>query len=232
MAAEPDRNGIMLLRLDESCVVAVGDDDVAAVREELRGLDPADVFTAHMARRLAGADAAVHGPSWHGYVTPRTFRGAPDPAVVRLDPADRRLTNFLRAAGQAGWAESGFPREPGAASRATTAFFGLLDEGDLVAAGNMTEWRDTPADIGLLTRGDARRRGLATRLAGAMTAECLPAAQIIRYRALVTNTSSLGIARRLGFEPYGSNYVTRLARLSTASIPETTTTVQIADGAT
>ena len=35
-----------------------------------------------------------------------------------------------------------------------------------------------------------------------MTAECLPAAQIIRYRALVTNTSSLG------FEPYGSNYVT------------------------
>ena len=73
----------------------------------------------------------------------------------------------------------------------------------------MTDWRGLPADVVVLTRPDARRRGLAGRVAPTMIADALPEAIVVRYRALVTNLASLAVARRLGFEPYGQNYRAR-----------------------
>jgi RimJ/RimL family protein N-acetyltransferase len=73
----------------------------------------------------------------------------------------------------------------------------------------MTDWRFRPADVGVLTRPDARGRGLAARLASTMVADALPVAGVVRYRALVTNRRSLAVASRLGFEPYGQNFRAR-----------------------
>jgi hypothetical protein len=42
-----------------------------------------------------------------------------------------------------------------------------------------------------------------------MISEALPTAGLIRYRALVTNSPSLAIARSLGFTGYGQNLVAR-----------------------
>jgi hypothetical protein len=60
------------------------------------------------------------------------------------------------------------------------------------------------------TRPAARGRGLATRIAVQMISDALPAAGIIRYRALVTNSPSLAIARSLGFVGCGQNLIARL----------------------
>ena len=48
------------------------------------------------------------------------------------------------------------------------------------------------------------------KIAIQMIGDALPAAGIIRYRALATNSPSLAIARSLGFAGYGQNLIARL----------------------
>lgn len=79
----------------------------------------------------------------------------------------------------------------------------------IIAAGNMTEWRGVPADVGILTDPLLRGRGLAGRLVATMVADALPSVGVVRYRALVSNAASLTVARRLGFEPCGQNFRAR-----------------------
>jgi hypothetical protein len=67
-----------------------------------------------------------------------------------------------------------------------------------------------PADVCLLTHPAARSRGLAKQIAVQMIQDAVPTAGIIRYRALATNSSSLAIARSLGFAGYGQNLIARL----------------------
>lgn len=96
--------------------------------------------------------------------------------------------------------------------RVRQVFSDLDDDDDrVVAAGNMTEWRGLPTDVGVLTEPDHRGHGFAGRLVGTMVSSALPAAIVVRYRALTTNTASLAVARRLGFEAHGQNYRVRTA---------------------
>jgi predicted GNAT family acetyltransferase len=85
----------------------------------------------------------------------------------------------------------------------------LREREQIVAAGNMTEWRGLPADVGVLTHPAHRGRGFAGRLVGAMVSAVLPTVGVVRYRALVSNHASLAVAQRLGFEQYGQDYRTR-----------------------
>lgn len=57
--------------------------------------------------------------------------------------------------------------------------------------------RRLPADVGVLTEPGSRGQGFACRLVGAMGFSALPAAVVVRHRALATNTASLTVARRL-----------------------------------
>ncbi len=69
----------------------------------------------------------------------------------------------------------------------------------MVAAGNMTDYRAMPADVGVVTHPGFRGRGWARRLVSHMTAEQLPTVGVVRYRALQTNLPSLAVASSLGF---------------------------------
>jgi RimJ/RimL family protein N-acetyltransferase len=80
----------------------------------------------------------------------------------------------------------------------------------LAAGGNLTPFRGHPADTGLLTHPAARGRGLAKQIAVQMIQDALSAAGIIRYRALISNSPSLAIARALGFAGCGQNLIARL----------------------
>jgi hypothetical protein len=88
--------------------------------------------------------------------------------------------------------------------------YGIEENGRLAAAGNLTLFRGYPADVGLLTHPAGQGRGLATKIAVQMIRDALPAAGIIRYRSLATNSPSLAIARSLGFAGYGQNLIARL----------------------
>jgi predicted GNAT family acetyltransferase len=73
----------------------------------------------------------------------------------------------------------------------------------------MTDFDGAPADVGPVTRPDARGKGLATAVAASMCAAAAPDIPLLRYRALATNTS-LRVARRLGFVGHGGNIAVRL----------------------
>ncbi len=149
----------------------------------------------------------VFGPSWHGFTDAAHFVPVVRGAGRRLDRGDPLLAGLRQACGETEWAEGGFADPDGVIYR-------VQEYGYLAAAGNLTPFRGSAADVGLLTRPAARGRGLAKQVAGQMVAGALPAAGIIRYRALVTNSPPLAIARSLGFVGYGQNRIARLPAFS------------------
>jgi RimJ/RimL family protein N-acetyltransferase len=170
----------------------------------------------------------VHGPSVHLYLDdPGALDDAPGVAAPDVAASDvaapdvRRLTeddgdaeqlDKLRAACAADeWNEGGFA-EPAGADRGEPGpvLFGAFRDGVLVAAANLTAWRDHPSDVGLLTHPEHRGTGLATRLAVTASRHALDTGGLVRYRALVTNRPSLAIARRLGYQEFGRNLAVRL----------------------
>jgi len=163
-----------------------------------------DLFTAGTCATIAGVDEVqVLGPSWHGFTDAAHFTPAGPGAGRRLGRGSPLLAGLREACGEAEWAEGGFADPDG-------VIYGIEEDGRLAAAGNLTPFRGYPADVGLLTHPAARGRGLAKQLAVQMIGDALPAAGIIRYRALVTNSPSLAIARSLGFAGYGQNLIARL----------------------
>ncbi len=171
--------------------------------------DPADAFSTAVCALIAGAtESEVHGPAWHGFVDHARFVPGDGGAGRRLDRHDPLLDELTRACGDDDWGEGGFFDD---ATTFDDVRYAIEEEGRLVAAGNMTAYRGRPADVGLVTRPDARGRGLAKRLAVKMVSDALPAVGIVRYRALITNAASLRVAHALGFEEMGKNYRVRLA---------------------
>jgi RimJ/RimL family protein N-acetyltransferase len=209
VVAELGANDAMSFLLDETCIVVVPADDVEAARAALDGLEAQAAFTADALRRLVGSDAQIDGPSSHSYADVRSFLGAADVSAQPVDGDDTSLIAFLERSDLADWAESGFPRALSSADPETTRFWVLREDDRVVAAGNMTEWRGLPADVGVLTAPSRRGRGLASRLVGTMVADALPAVGVVRYRALASIVASLAVAERLGFEPYGQNFRAR-----------------------
>jgi acetyltransferase (GNAT) family protein len=170
----------------------------------LASTPPGHLFTAGTCATIAGVDEAqVFGPSWHGFTDAGHFTPAVPGVGRRLDRDDRLLAGLRQACREAAWAEGGFA-DPGG------VLYGIEQDGRLAAAGNLTPFRGYPADVGLLTHPAARGRGLAKQIAVQMIGDALPAAGVIRYRALVTNSPSLAIARSLGFAGYGQNLIARL----------------------
>ncbi|HZU74885.1 MAG TPA: GNAT family N-acetyltransferase [Acidimicrobiales bacterium] len=212
VAGRTDSPDVLLLRIGGVCVVEVAPGQLETARQRLSGLSADEAFTPALALELAGPGSRALGPSWHGYLAPATTLPERDGRVLRLPPSDRRLIALRARCDPAEWAEGGFPLDPAEVDETTTALYGFELDGELVAAGNMTEWRGRPADVGLLTRADQRGRGLAATVAAAMVADWLSEVGIVRYRALFTNRASLAVAAGLGFEGHGANIVARRRR--------------------
>jgi RimJ/RimL family protein N-acetyltransferase len=196
--------GLYLLRIDDACFVYAPRHVRDGVREQVRRLAADDVFTRELARALVDDATLVLGPSRHHYTGADELADVDDAAVRELSDADDELLDTLRReCGWDDWTEGGMPEEP--AQR-----FGIVQRGALMAAGNLTGWRDTFSDIGLVTHPRHRGYGLAGALTHAMARRALQGSDVVRYRALTTNMPSLAVARRAGFEPYGENIAVHL----------------------
>ena len=153
---------------------------------------------------LVGAPSGL-GPSWHGYLHRDDF--APGAAEGRrVTDGDAAAIAALEASvGTDAFHEGGFGHDP-----FPEVAWLIEDDHGIAALGNMTDFAGAAADVGLVTRPDARRRGLATRLATAMLAACFASGvEVARYRALTTNAASLAVATKLGFAGYGENVAVR-----------------------
>jgi RimJ/RimL family protein N-acetyltransferase len=100
--------------------------------------------------------------------------------------------------------------ESGFAERVERCFV-VEEAGRIVAASNLTPWRNEPTDVGVLVDPAFTGRGLGTKVAARAAAVAVQTAGICRYRALEPNAPSLRIATKLGFTPYGRNLVLKSA---------------------
>jgi GNAT superfamily N-acetyltransferase len=198
--------GLYLLRLGHGCTVGVPNEFVDRVNDLVRNAPPDEIFTPDRARALAGPDAGlVLGPSIHSYLDESTFVAQGPCDARRLGPHDADALETLRAGvAPEEWSEGGFKEEQ------IADHWGVFEDERLVAAGNMTDFAGWRADVGLVTHPQDRGRGLATRLAGAMTADALKTVPVIRYRALESNLPSRAVCRKLGFADHGANIAVRL----------------------
>lgn len=212
VAGDLGSNDAMSFLVAGTCFVVVPEGEIDAARRLVSGLGPRAVFSAEILRTVVGPDGQVDGPSVHTYADEGSFRGVGDPSAVSVGGGDVELMEFLEANELEDSAESGFPRDPVAADPEKTQFWVLREHGQVVAAGNLTEWRGRPADVGVLVGPADRGRGRARRLVGAMVIAALPTVGVVRYRALASNAASLAVARHLGFVEYGQNYRARKAR--------------------
>jgi RimJ/RimL family protein N-acetyltransferase len=142
--------------------------------------------------------AAVQGPSAHHYLD---AVGA-WPTAVR-EVSYRQLDPLAAACPEAEWREGGF-------GDGSARYFGCWVAGELVAAGNLTQWRGRPSDVGLITHPAHRGRGYARRVAAHTSRVAIENAGVARYRALISNTPSIRLARSLGYVEYGRNLAIRL----------------------
>lgn len=195
--------GVYMVRLGNTVLVYVPASHEAGAKSALAAASPDDAFTASTCRLIAqGEGEVVLGPSWHGFADEAHFRPVEDADGERIAVDDPQLDELRGVCGYEEWAEAGFGHAGG-------YLYGLGESGRLVAAGNMTDYRGRPADVGVLTHPAMRGRGLARRLVSYMVATHLPAAGIVRYRALTTNHASLAVARSLGFMGRGHNLALR-----------------------
>jgi GNAT superfamily N-acetyltransferase len=196
--------GVYMARVGNSVLVYAPPSHEAIARQVLSATAPEDIFSSTTCLKIAGSDGqVVLGPSWHGFIDVAHFQAAQGAAGERVDRADPALRELRRACGDREWFEAGFGDTEG-------LFYALRRDGGIVSAGNMTDYRTMPADVGVLTHPERRGRGMAQRLVSHMTQERLPDVGVVRYRALQTNLPSLAVARSLGFIGRGENLAIRL----------------------
>lgn len=206
VTGDPDDRHAISLLWDQACIVRVPPDLVGAAERIFAGLTTAEAFTEEPLQALIDDDWTVLGRSWHHYGSAHTLALAMDRATERVGGDDPRLAAFLDANDDMR-SEAGFPDDPAAADPTGTTFYLSSESGQTLAAGNFTQWRGRPSDVGILVDPRQRRRAVGRRLVSAMCADALPDAEVLRYRATDTNTASLALAARLGFVRYGGNYL-------------------------
>jgi hypothetical protein len=139
----------------------------------------------------------LHGPSVHAYLDEDP--GAATEVVVISD-AD---LDFLREGVPAEeWGESGWEHEP-------AHQWGIVEDGRVVAAANLTDWGGTPRDVGVLVSPHARGRGLAEAVGRHAASQAIREHGVARWRAQVTDLASVHASRRLGFEPWATQLALR-----------------------
>lgn len=139
--------------------------------------------------------ASVHGrligPSTHHYldVDPGT-----DDRVVRMG-LDHVAGLRARVSADEWW-ESGFSDDD------VEAGFGIIEDGELVAAATLSTWDGKPRDIGVLVAPAHRGRRLVDAVGRTAASHAIREHGLARWVARTDNRGSLGAARRLGFDPW------------------------------
>lgn len=145
----------------------------------------------------------VVGPALIAYADAGTFR---PPLSSRLEVrplewADRAgLDAMRRVVTPEGW-EHG---------RGDDAQIGVFVDGVLGAVASYEVWDGRIAHLSVVTHPAHRGHGLGTAAVAHATRTALDRGLIAQYRALASNTHSIGISRRLGFVPYAASLAVRL----------------------
>lgn len=203
-----DYQGVYLLHRGEACIVSAPAPFLALATSRLAGLPAASSFDTTRLRQIFGhAIERFVGPAWQGYLRADDFMPAARPNVRQLtaadDPALRRLQE---ACDVEEWESIGI-------GRTEQVVFGAFVGDTLMAAGMGEPRAATMLHIGIITHPEYRRQGYGRAVVSAICTHGLEVGLVPRYQALAVNSSSLAIARILGFAQFAETLAVRLSRL-------------------
>ena len=158
----------------------------------LQGVEPWASFA-------ASVDGRLIGPSTHHYldVDPGT-----DTRVVRIDLDEVVVLQEVVSAEE--WEESGCGDDD------VEIAFGLVEDGELVAAATLSPYGETPRDVGVLVAPGHRGRRLVDAVGRTAASYAIREHGLARWVARCDNRGSMGAARRLGFEQWCTQLAIRL----------------------
>jgi len=148
------------------------------------------------------------GPAFIGYADAGTFVGGDDAEARALDDADDAAIAGLHSSCSTRDWEHGGPKSD------ATARIGVFKDGTLAALASYNIWGDRIAHISIISHPLFRRGGLGRIAVSAITRHALDNNLVAQYRTLASNTPSLAIAKRLGFQQYAYNLVIQLDQAS------------------
>jgi GNAT superfamily N-acetyltransferase len=150
------------------------------------------------------------GPAYLGYADAVTFQPTLRHSVRILTPADSAvLAVFAEAIGPLAWEHSGLGAEE-------QPIAGCWEDDFLVAAAGYTLWGGALAHIGVTTHPAVRGRGYGRSVVSAIGQHALAQGYILQYRTLLSNSSSLALAKAVGMQAYGTTLFIRFTLSSTS----------------
>lgn len=214
----PDTPGVFLRR--------PGDGSRGVYAMELGGapvaLLPADLVRTHAYGVLGALAGGVHanaaswvrvfghvegliGPAALHYADAAAFRPLPpSPTVRMLTRDDLPAVDVLRSAcGRVEW-------EHGGTDVGEEVAAGAFVGDELAALAGYEVWGGVIAHVSVVAHPAHRGRGHAAAAVSRVTTTALESGLLAQYRTLESNTPSLAVADRLGFQPYARSVVVRL----------------------
>jgi len=205
LTTNPESSAAYALWRGNTMVIAISSDRLAEARERVRGATARDLMPPPALLAAIGMpEARVVGPAYQGFL--RSDPG-PAPTIERVEftpiPSRDGLAPLRAAVAPEEWRHASLDPARG-------VVVGAIRDGELVAAAAAgSEWPGFAA-VGILTRRDARGGGLATAAAHHAVVAALRAELLPIYQTLQSNEPSLAVARKLGFEHFGSTLSLRL----------------------
>jgi GNAT superfamily N-acetyltransferase len=204
--------GIYAWSRGDACVVSAPPEFVRQTAEVAGGKSPADVIDSDaLPSALREELESIVGPAVVSYADHSDFVPVDEMGARPLTPSDiPALRQLSRDAGAEAWENSGisFDRVP---------ILGIYDQHILVAAASYERWGERILHVGVVTHPEHRGKGFGRGVASATTAHALEAGGIAQWQTLETNTPSLAIAKKLGYQPYCRTLAIRLRGTQPAS---------------
>lgn len=181
----------LVLLLGEHAYVDAPPAHLDAVAAAVCGLEPAAVCDP--ASWVGLAAGPILGPADHCWADHATGLASD---VDSLDAEGRnQLAQYVC---DREWGEAGFDGQ-------VVESFGIVEDGEVLAASVVTPMWGWPLDVGVLVRPDARGRGYEHRVVQAALAAAVGLSGFACYRVERTDSEAQAITIRLGLSLYGTN---------------------------
>jgi GNAT superfamily N-acetyltransferase len=199
-------SGVIVFKHRNSCIVSAPKALVAKLGQELTGKSCGYTFNTQILEDLFGVLVdRIIGPAWIGQISLKNFKPVHGSETRELLSESDWETFALFLAECS-------PSDVGVSSLALkrSPTVGAFAQGRIVAASSYEIRENILAHIGILTHPDARGLGFAKKAISKMTEIALQSGLGIQYQTLISNASSVGAARHLGYTDFAETIAIRL----------------------